>query len=81
VPVPTLHPVVAALGIVATITLMEGDAATQAAPSRTQVRDLSTRGRQPLSEFSLVTNLKAPSRDKCDLMPLAHSPASLKTVG
>ena len=51
-PVPTLHVVVGAVGMVAVFTLTAGDAATQVAPSRTQVVLLGTGNPGPSPERS-----------------------------
>ena len=51
-PVRTLYVVVGAVGIVAMISLTAGDAATQAAPSRTQVVLLGTGNPGPSPERS-----------------------------
>jgi len=52
VPIPTLHAVLAVVGIIVTITLAAGDAATQSAPSRTQVVLLGTGNPGPSPERS-----------------------------
>ena len=50
-PIPTVHSALAVIGMVA-ITLAAGDAATQLAPSRTQVVLLGTGNPGPLPERS-----------------------------